>query len=504
MNQRAESLKVAKKQVRKSSSLEDEAQMILNSTLDGVVIQDSNRQLKFANSVVRQLFGDDLEQVCNEIMEQTTKREKCSIHCVVDEIEKIDGFCFDKDDRHFRVSVKVLNSGNGSSKTAIMIRDITSVKRLQKQLEQSQKLRTIGQMTLGVAHDFNNTLSAILGRSQLLRQKLNDRAALEPGLRIIEKAALDATETVKRIQHFSKAAGKTEFSPISMGEIINDVVEITRPKWQDQSQKDSANITVFVRSGKVPPIMGNASDLREALANLMINSVEAMPDGGNIRIKVFQEADNVCMAISDTGTGMPKKVLNKALEPFFTTKGMDNSGLGLGIVRGIIESHNGEIKIDSVASRGTTVTIKLPVTNNTAEKKAPVDIPTKAPTANILVIDDEAMIRELFHEILSREGHKVTVASGSSDGLKAFDNGDYDIVYTDLGMPGVSGWEVAAEIKKRMPDTVVAMTTGWEIEMEDEKIKESGIDFVVSKPFQIDQLKESVSHGMKMRKQKQM
>lgn len=133
------------------------------------------------------------------------------------------------------------------------------------------------------------------------------------------------------------------------------------------------------------------------------------------------------------------------------------------------------------------------------EVQPPVRLPVKAAHANILVIDDEAMIRELFYEILARDGHDITLASGSSEGLQAFDEKSYDIVYTDLEMPGISGWEVASEIKKKAPDTVVAIMTGWEIQMNDERIENNGIDFVISKPFQVQQLKDSVAQAMKIR-----
>ncbi|MFC1716898.1 ATP-binding protein [Candidatus Poribacteria bacterium] len=476
---------------------EDEVRIILNATLDGVMVQNENHEMEFANSAAIEMLGDDTEHVCHELVERADSHTVCPIHCIIDESGEVPGFCFDRDERHFRVRVTTL--GDGTSKTVVVVRDITCVKEVQQQLEHSQKLKELGQMTLGVVHDLNNVLSAILGRAQLLRQNPHDQKAIKPGLEIIEKAALDATETMKRIQHFTRSAKDADFVPVNPGEIVSDVVEITRPRWQDQAQKNGINITVFVRSGRVPPVMGNATDLREALTNLMLNSIEAMPDGGSIRLRTLLDEESVCMSISDTGKGMAKHVVEKAFEPFFTTKGMDNSGLGLGIACGIIEGHNGEMVIDSEEGRGTTITIRLPAAESTQRVRRPAQLHTRSTTANILVIDDEAAIRQLFYEILIRDKHKVTRAPGSREGLQAFDEGDYDIVYTDLGMPDMSGWEVASEIKKRDPSTIVVMTTGWELQMDAEELKKSGIDFVISKPFQIQQIRNSVAQAMKMR-----
>jgi len=496
MTERAVNPKVLKKSSHVSSIPEGEVQMILDATLDGVIVQNEDHRIEFVNSAATTMFGREIEQVCHELVGQADFHAKCPIHCIIDEAGETPGFCFDRDGKHFRVRVATWD--NVISRTVVAIRDITCARELQQQLEHSQKLKTLGQMTLGVAHDFNNMLSAILGRTQLLRQKEDNQQAMESGLEIIEKVALDATETIKKIQHFTRSTENADFAPVELSEIVDDVVEITRPRWQDQAQENDVNITVSVRSGKVPPVMGNASDLREALTNLMLNSIEAMPHGGTIKIRTIHTGGSACISISDNGTGMPEHVARKVFEPFFTTKGTDNSGLGLGIVLSIIGDHNGEIVIDSDEGCGTTITMRLPIAENMEEVKRPAYLSAETASVNILVIDDEKMIRDLFREILTRDGHKVTLASGSNEGLQAFREGDYDIVYTDLGMPNMSGWEVASEIKKRNPSTAVIMTTGWEIEMDAEELKKSGVDFIISKPFQIQQLRSSVAQAMEI------
>ena len=468
----------------------DEVQMILNTTLDGVIIQNSSRQVEFANSAAMTMFGDEVERICRGLIEEADR---------MNEAEQRDRVCFERDGKHFHASVTRLSDRDGTIRIVSVVSDITSIKRLQQQLEQSQKLKALGQMALGIAHDFNNVLSAILGRAQLLRRDLLNQQALESGLEIIEKASLDATEMIRRTQQFARSAKDTDLAPVDINEIANDVVEITRPRWQDQAQNSGINITVSVHPGKVPRIMGNASDLREVLTNLVFNSIEAMPCGGAINIKTGINRDGVSISISDTGTGMPEQVKRKVFEPFFTTKGTHNSGLGLSIARGIIDKHNGNIGIDSGEGCGTTVTINLPIAKALEKMEQPTHAPVKAASANILVIDDEPMIRDLFREILARDGHEITLSASSREGLRVFGKGRYDIVYTDLGMPEVSGWEVASAIKKRDPSIVVVMVTGWGTQIDSKKSEESGVDFVISKPFQVHQLRDSVAQAMEIR-----
>lgn len=476
-------------------SKDDEVRMILNATLDGVIIQNEDRQIEFVNKAVIEMFGDDIEHICREFVEKVDHTDR------IDETEQANGFCFEWNGKYFCAFVTRLGSQNEAARTMGIIRDITGSKRMQQQLERSQKLKALGQMTLGVAHDFNNVLSAILGRAQLLQQNLHDQRTLESDLRIIEKAALDATGIIKRIQQFTRTTKHFDFTAVDVNEVVNDVVEMARPRWQDQAQSSGFDITVSVHLGEVPPVVGSASDLRELLINLVFNSIEAMPRGGTISIRTYADGSNVSISISDTGMGVPEQMKRKIFEPFFTTKGMGNSGLGLSIASGIIDRHNGEIEVDSREGYGTTFTINLPIAENIQKTERPTYIPARVPSTNILVIDDEAMIREILHEILVRDGHTVTVSASSREGLQVFDEGHYDIVYTDLGMPEMSGWEVASAIKKREPSTIVVMITGWAVCMDNKKIRESGIDLIVSKPFQVQQLRDSLAQAMKAREE---
>jgi CheY-like chemotaxis protein/nitrogen-specific signal transduction histidine kinase len=406
-----------------------------------------------------------------------------------------------------------MNSVKGPDEQVIGVqavaRDVTDAKRLEKQAIQMEKITALGEMAGGVAHDFNNLLAAILGRTQLVKLYLDRRESdqgikpdsqIAEGLEIIERAASDAAETVRRIQEFTRLHTQERFVLVNLHELVRDVVELTRPGWKDQAESRGIKIKVTERLGEVYPVSGSPSELREVLINLMVNAVNAMPDGGEILIQTGAKKDVSWISVADTGIGMSRDVQKRAFDPFFTTRGPQSSGLGLSVSYGIAERHGGEILIKSRKRRGTTVTLRLPAAQGqeTVEHEAPRRM--TAPPASILVVDDEEAIRQNLYDILSMEGHRVAVASGGEEGIRVFKEGDFDLVLTDLGMPEVSGWQVAKAIKKIKPRTPVVIVTGWGVTLDKEKVRESGIDLQISKPFRIPRLLKMVSEGLELRK----
>lgn len=360
----------------------------------------------------------------------------------------------------------------------------------QKQLVQSERLRALGEMAGGVAHDFNNILGAILGRVQLLL--LNDKMEekLKYGLKLIEKSALDGAETVRRIQEFTRVHKFTYLSKVNLNQIVEDALEMTQPKWKDEAQQRGVDIRIDKQLQDVKPVAGVASELTEVLSNMILNSVDAMPEGGTITLKTYRNQDSVCVEIKDSGIGMSDEVKRMAFEPFFTTKGKQGTGLGLSVAYGIISRHKGEISIDSQEGKGSTFKIKLPLQEMAGELKE-----TPAPKVlnrkmRILVVDDDENIQEILQDILSLEGHQVQAASSGEEALKIFNSSNFEVVITDLGMPGMSGWELAKEVKKSKSQVRVILITGWRAQLDTDKIKESGVDFILPKPFHIEQIKE--------------
>ncbi len=388
-------------------------------------------------------------------------------------------------------------------------RDITETKRQEEQAIQTEKLRALGEMAGGVAHDFNNMLAAILGRAQLLKIYMERTASehgikpdsqVEEGLDIIERAASDAAETVRRIQEFTRVRSHMDFVIVNLQEVVRDVIELTRPRWKDQAESKGIHITIQKKFGEVLPVLGSPSELREVLINLMANAIDAMPKGGEILIETGVEEDVSWISVTDEGTGMSRETQKRVFDPFFTTKGPQSSGLGMSVSYGIIKRHGGEILIKSNMRKGTTFSLLLPSARGEAALEEEVPPGKTLTPASILVVDDEEVIRKNLYDILSLEGHQVTLASGGEQGIEIFKRGDFDLVFTDLGMPEVSGWQVAKAIKQVDPKTPVVIITGWGANLDRKKMQASGIDFQISKPFRINQLLGLVSEGLDLRR----
>jgi signal transduction histidine kinase/ActR/RegA family two-component response regulator len=382
---------------------------------------------------------------------------------------------------------------------------LKELKQAQDQIVQAEKLRAMGEMASGVAHDFNNLLAVILGNIQLLLHQLDHLRPEEirERLKIIEKSSKDGAETVRRIQEFTGLRRDKEFTPLSINELVTDVENITQPRWKDQTQKKGLQFELVKNLGVIPQILGNPSELREVLTNIIFNAIDAMPEGGNITISTqLQAEDWVEVRIADSGIGMTEEVRKRVFDPFFTTKGVTNSGLGMSVSYGIIKRHGGEILIESEPGRGTTFILHLPTGygEESAEEKVVKEKPVQeVRSARILVIDDEESVRNILSQMLRVQGYQVVVASDGEEGVERFKNEKFDLVFTDLGMPKMSGWEVGKALRGMNAKVPIAMITGWGVELNREKMNESGIDLVVSKPFNFDQLGQIVSEAMELK-----
>jgi CheY-like chemotaxis protein len=221
-----------------------------------------------------------------------------------------------------------------------------------------------------------------------------------------------------------------------------------------------------------------------------------MPEGGMIKVRTFKKGKEVFIQISDTGIGITEEVKKKIFEPFFTTKPFSNTGLGLSMSYGIIKRFRGEIEVESKVGHGTTFTIIFPIGEEGREEAISPSTIIKGRKARILVIDDEELVRNVLSRTLAQANHRVTLAENGEKGVQLFKEGKFDMVLTDLGMPGMSGWEVCRMIKKFSPHTPVGMITGWGVEMSRSKMEEHGLDFFISKPFDFNQVLNVVAETM--------
>jgi PAS domain S-box-containing protein len=403
--------------------------------------------------------------------------------------------------RQFSATINAIKGNDGSVKQLVQVlMDVTEQRELQNQLVQSERIGALGRMASGVAHDFNNILAAILGRAELMLMDTSDSEKIERGLQTIQQAALDGAETVRRIQEYTGVAKQKEFTKLDVNEIVQDTLRMTEPRWKDQTQRDGVKINVSLDLESQLTVYGNPSDLREVLTNMIFNALDAMPEGGELLVKTYDVGNDVCIYISDTGVGISSEDIGSLFEPFFTTKGVGHTGLGLSVAYGIISRHNGKIDVYSEQGEGTEFIISLPARTGIAQQARADIVSHRSEKANILVIDDEESIRKLLADVLVQLEYHVATAAGGMEGIEKFRAGDYDIVFTDLGMPEVSGWEVAEQIKAVDQSVKIVMITGWGDELDEDSLKDKKIDFLISKPFQVSQIAEVVSKAMKLSK----
>jgi signal transduction histidine kinase len=362
----------------------------------------------------------------------------------------------------------------------------------QAQLVRGETLRAMGELASGVAHHLNNLLAVVLGRLQLARAK-EPPPPLARHIELAERAALDGAEVVRRMRSFSRGHPPTDLVPVDLNRVVHDVAEMTRGRWHDEAQVRGIRVDVQIDAGEIPPVRGEAASLREVLMNLVMNAIDALPGGGTITIRTWTQHGTVHCEVADDGTGMPPEVLERAMEPFFTTKGYQSTGLGLSVSYGAIQRHGGTLTIDSEPARGTRVAFQLPAVSGSATATERPAVPSVAPL-RILVVDDEASVRSVVAEILGSEGHHVAQAASGPAGLAYLDAGErVDLVLTDLGMPGMTGWEVARGVKVRRPGVRVGLLTGWGERPVAKPEERVAADFVLAKPVTVEALRAAVA-----------
>lgn len=379
-----------------------------------------------------------------------------------------------------------------------IVRDITVRKESEQQLIQVEKLRALGGMVGGIAHDFNNLLAAILGYTELSLRDTKDET-LTRRLKVIEKAARDGAETVRLLQEFTKTRKDIRLETVNLNKLIDQVLLLTRHRWKDSAQSRGISIRIKTEYSTIPEIQGNIAELREALANVIFNAVDATTKDGIITCRTWINKEHLYISMSDTGIGMSEEIRQRIFDPFFTTKGVSSSGLGLSVCYGIINRHGGEILVESQESLGTTFTIKLPVSLPQLPIE-PIAVKSKQEPINILIIDDEDFVRGAIHEILEDEGHHVVDASSGEEGIEKFHKEKFDLVLTDLGMPGLAGWEVIARIKAINEKVPIILLTGWANQTDLKLAKESGVDLILAKPVTTKDLIAMISKAVEKTK----
>jgi signal transduction histidine kinase/ActR/RegA family two-component response regulator len=383
------------------------------------------------------------------------------------------------------------------------------LRQTQQTVMQQERLRALGQMASGIAHDINNALSPVaLYTETLLEREAGLSQRTRDYLETIQRAVEDVSQTVARMREFYRARQpQLDLAPVSLNLLIQQVIDLTRARWSDLPMQ--RGVVVNVRAdlaANLAPVLGVESEIREALINLILNAVDALPEGGNVvlRTTIVEPASKsepaaVHIEVIDDGLGMDEETRRRCMEPFFTTKGERGTGLGLAMVFGVVQRHGADMEIESSPGKGTTVRIRFAAhTETTAHASTGRRETPSLRRLRLLLVDDDPLLLKSLRETLEMDGHVIVAANDGASGIAVFRaavarNEPFDAVITDLGMPNVDGRRVAAAVKEAAATTPVVLLTGWGQRLLSEDDIPAHVDRVLSKPPKLREIREALA-----------
>ena len=491
-------LETEKKLTKANNALgksEKKYRSIVDNALVGVYKSNMNGDMVYANHALSNMFGyvTPEEMMSGGILQiYKNKEDRDSLVTKLQASGCVDEFeceCVKKDGSGVDIILTATLEDNVIS--GMMI-NITSRKRMEKILIQSEKLRAMGVMAAGIAHDFNNVLAIINGYTQLLEGSCEGNEELLNGFRAINKAVEDGSETVRRLSEFTRMEKSTaKHVSVNMVEVVEQSINFSKPKWKDVAQASGATYEIDTEGlTSVRDVLGNPAELREIVINLINNAIDAMSGGGRITFRTWEKGHSIFMSMADNGCGMSKEVQSKIFDPFYTTKGVEGSGLGMSVSYGIVGKHGGSIDVISQVGKGTVFTIELPIATETIFPETPVEpvIDIEAAKYHILVVDDVKEISDLLYVFLTRQGYNVDSVQSGDEAIKKLEKECYDLVICDLGMPQVSGWDVIKVADSLENKPKIGLITGWADMLDSLNKDDMGVDFIVSKPIKYKQL----------------
>jgi signal transduction histidine kinase/ActR/RegA family two-component response regulator/HAMP domain-containing protein len=407
-----------------------------------------------------------------------------------------------REGRAIRITITPLRNVDGAVEHILTVAfDVTEERERLEKLARDEKLHALGQMASGIAHNLNQTLALVSGYGELAHDVLDHSPPnldeLRRMLRIVERAAYDGGETVKRLLTFSRGQENERHEPIDVAELLHEVGQLTAPRWRESSRVEGRPVELQVHAASDLTVVGSQASLRESLTNLVFNALDAMPEGGTILLRAHAEASTVVIEVQDTGVGMTPDVRRRIFEPFFTTKGEQGTGLGLAMVFGIIRHHAGQIDVTSSPGQGTTIRLTLPAGTPVAGSPAGGGDEQPARSLRVLVVDDEPRLTALAAGMLRRDGHQATEAFSADEALQRLRAEPFDLVISDLSMgDGMNGWELAATMDQVAPGLPVVLATGWGAAIDEADARSRGVAAVLAKPFRIAELRDAVARAM--------
>lgn len=365
-------------------------------------------------------------------------------------------------------------------------------KKYEAYIKHLEKMKDVGELASGAIHHLNNIMSAIIGKSQILKGKLEGTSSARD-LDLVLRAAEDGARSIQKLQRMiTKDQTPMELKPLAVNELIQEVLEIARPRYKSDAEVKKIHYELEINLGNVAQVMGDPASLREVILNLINNGLDAMPKGGKLSIQTTQQKEKVLIFIRDTGMGIPEDIKERIFDPFFSTKGANGTGLGLSIAMNIIKQHKGRIHVDSILNKGSIFMIELPGIRQTEAPIIRTVLPRSPFKYKILLVDDEGIVRETFAEMLTEKGCEVTTASDAREALQKFPKLDCDIIFTDLNMPGTNGIDLAKEFKRINANIPVFIITGWNFLGNGSNDVSDIVDGIIRKPFNIDNIMKEI------------
>jgi signal transduction histidine kinase len=385
-----------------------------------------------------------------------------------------------------------------TARTSELESALAELRESQRTVLQQERFRAFGEMASGIVHDFNNALMTVIGYSELMLarpESLTDIDQVKDYLGAINTAGHDASHIVSRLREFYRPREKGEvFTAVDVKKMVEQAVKLTQPKWRTVAQNLGRNIEINFELETTPPVLGNETDLREVMTNLIFNAVDAMPKGGKITIRSRVDRRHVQLEVSDSGVGMTSDVRQRCLEPFFTTKGENGTGLGLSMVFGVIKRHDGMLDIESTVGKGTTIIVKLPVCDDLGTVTVDAEAgPMRS--LNVLVVDDDPSARDVLAKYLTADGHCAVTVGNGAQAVRTFQQQKFDLLMTDQGMPGMNGLQLARYVRQLRANQPIILLTGISFDVENLPTE---VDKVIPKPITPDRLRAALSEVIRV------
>jgi PAS domain S-box-containing protein len=483
-------------------------EQLISSAGDAIVSVDGEGKIRGWNPAAERIFGQAAAQVVGQpfagLLPADPYRAARAALSRENPVRSFDATAKRADGRalNLAVTLSYLPGRDGGPEGMLaIVRDMTTQREIEAQMHQSERLTALGQMAGGIAHDFNNLLQAILGYAQLMARSPGNADVVRRGLDVIEKAANGGAETVRRIQKFARLRPDEPFVTMDLNQVVRDSLAITRPRWEEKKVKGGVPLQLELELGPVPVVMGRPAELNEVITNLVLNAIDAMPKGGTLRIRTrLGDHRHAMITVADTGMGMSEEVRKKVFDPFFTTKGEEGTGLGLSVSHSIVERHGGDLKVDSRPGEGTTFTITLPIGMNPTGEATAGGEPGVERKGRILLVDNDPQVLAILGEMLKDAGHHVLPVPSGPEALRVFVPSGFDLVITNVGMPEMSGWDVAEQLRARDPNIPVIFITGWGLQEEDQaRCRRLGITALLFKPVPPPELHRKVQIALAAR-----